>query len=261
MESKDEVADADEQTEFNMGSGRPAGSDPMDDAVAAAIRASGGAAPSPEVQAAARARASQMLNELGDEGAEGIQDLQNLYLSIGLPTARNMFLGMIKAANLRGAAKQDAMTALTKFSPVSEVGCMKVDFFNSSTNSKDAAYLLLDKCTKTHNFDTQVSRIKPHIPEESWNVVIKHLSMLIHIGRSVYGQIARKNIALIRTIFSLPEDDPCEQYLDLQVDGDNTTLFLDADWPSRAGIFIKLEADVQADLEKAKKKAAKKAAK
>jgi len=219
----------------------------MSDAVDAAVRATstpGAAPPDAETIAAARARAQQMLEEMGGDEAAGLRDLQNLTLSMGLPSTRAVFRQMIKAADVRGKTKAAAMAEIVDFSPVTEVGCMKIDFFNQLSRKPDAAYLLLDQCPKTHDLGAQLEKLKSVVPAEKWAEVLKHLSMLIHIGRSVYGNIARQRLPLIRKIFGLGPDDKCDKYLDLQVDRANTTLYLDADWPHRIGIFVCLEGEV-----------------
>jgi hypothetical protein len=230
--------------------GGPAGR-AMDDAIDAAVRATavpGQEAPSAETIAAARARAAEMLRSMSGEDEAGLKDLQNLTLSMGLPATRATFHYMIKAADLRGAAKTDAMRAVAEFSPVTEVGCMKVDFFNRTTGAPDIAYLVLDKCPRLHDLGAQLDKLKVHVSDEKWPEVVRSLSMLIHIGRSVYGQTARKHLDLVRQIHGAAAGDPCTKYLDLQVDRENTTLFLEPSWPSRVGIFVRLNADVQAEL-------------
>jgi hypothetical protein len=239
---------ADSQVEFNVGPAARGGA--MDDAVDAALARAAPdlSPPSSEMIAAARARATDMLREMPSENGEGLKDLQNLTLSMGLPATRATFQFMIKAANLRGEAKKNALSAVADFSPLTEVGCMKVDFFNQTLGAPDVAYLILDKCPRLHNLGAQIDKLKAHVSDEKWPEVIRSLSMLVHIGRSVYGQTARKHLDLIRQIHGSAADDPCTKFLDLQIDRENTTLFLDPSWPSRIGIFIRLSTDVQASL-------------
>ena len=227
----------------------------MDDAVTAAIRATGGAGEEPDAAtiAAARARAQQML---GAEDAEGLQHMRNLTLSMGLPATRALFHHMITISRKRGAAKAAAIEKVAQFSPVREVGCMKVDFHNRVTNKPDSAYIRLDQCPRTHNLDTQLDKLRPLVPADKWSEVLKPMSMLIHIGRSTYGNATRQQLPLIRSLFDLPENDPCEKYLDLKVDKNNSTLYIDDSWPNRAGIYVSLEADIQAEKAAAEKAAA-----
>jgi hypothetical protein len=223
----------------------------MDNAINAAISsvsAPGQEPPSNEIIAEARTRATDILQNLSGGEREGLNDLQNLTLSMGLPAARATFQFMIAAANLRGAAKKDALCAVAEFSAVTEVGCIKVDFFNQTSGKHDIAYLVLDKCPRDHNLGVQLDNLKVHVSDDKWPEVIRSISMLIHIGRVVYGQVARNNLDLIRRIHGYTPDDPCTKYLDLLVDRENTTLFLEPSWPSRIGIFIRLNADVQAEL-------------
>jgi len=224
--------------------------DSMNSAVKAAIHSisGGSSAPSTEIVAEARARATDMLNSMPDEDGAGLRDLQNLTLSMGIPATCATFQYMIKAAKLRGAAKKNALRAIADFSPITEVGCMKVDFFNRSTGEPDIAYLVLDRCPRDHDLGAQLDRLKVHTLDEKWPDVIRSLSMLIYIGRSVYSQTARKHLDLIRQINSSPADDPCTKYLDLQIDRENTTLFLEPGWPDRIGIFVRLSADVRASM-------------
>ena len=222
-----------------------AGEDAMDVATRAAIRSAGGEAPSADVVAEARARASELLTTMSSNDEAGLKDLQNLTLSMGLPSTRSMFQCMIENSNLRGVAKKDAIRAVADFSPVSESGCTTVDFFNQVSGAPDIAYLVLHKCPRDHNLEAQLNKLKPHVLAEKWAEVTRSLSMLIYIGRSVYGQIARANLGLIRDIHGAAADDPCTDYLDLKVDVENTTLYLDASWPSRIGIYVRLGAEVE----------------
>ena len=239
----EDAAGEDSADEYKDAAG--AGEDAMDVATRAAIRSAGGEAPSADVVADARARASELLTTMTSNDEAGLKDLQNLTLSMGLPSTRSMFKCMIENSNLRGVAKKDAIRAVADFSPVSESGCMKVDFFNQALGAPDIAYLVLHKCPRDHNLEAQLNKLKPHVLAEKWAEVTRSLSMLIYIGRSVYGQIARANLGLIRDIHGAAADDPCTDYLDLKVDVENTTLYLDASWPSRIGIYVRLGAEVE----------------
>jgi hypothetical protein len=192
---------------------------------------------------AAIVQAAELIKNIPNEDREGLKDLQNLTLAMGIPGTRLLFQSMVENSKLRGVAKKDALATIDKFSPITEVGCMKIDFFNKTTNSPDIAYLLLDKCSKNHNFGEQLDKIKCHISDTKWQDVIKSISMLIHVGRSVYSQLARMNIDLIKKIYNIQDDAQCAKYLDLQVDMTNTTLFNnDAD---RLGIFVRFTPEIQ----------------
>ena len=221
----------------------------MDNAVAAAIRATGGADAPPDAAtiAAARARAQQMM---GAEDAEGLQHMHNLTLSMGLPAVRALFHHMITHSRKRGAAKAAAMDKVAQFSPVQEVGCMKVDFHNQVTKKPDVAYIRLDQCPRRHDLGAQLDKLRPLVPENKWAEVLKPMSALILIVRSTYGHAARQQLPLIRGLFDLPENDPCDKYLDLKVDISNTTLYIDETWPNRAGIFVSLESDISRETAK-----------
>lgn len=231
-----------EQMEFNLG--EPSA---MNDAVDAAIRATtspGETPPSAETISAARARAAQMLEEMSQEDAEGLRDLQNLTLSMGLPATRALFRQMVVASGIRGADKEAAKREITEFSPVTEVGCMKVDFHDRTTNRGSVAYLLLDACPKAHDLGTQLDKLRSRCAEAKWPEVLRHLSMLIQIGRSVYAQVAKRHAALLGKLVG----DRRAEYSEVKVDRENTTLYLNSEWPNRVGIYVKLDEEVQAEI-------------
>jgi hypothetical protein len=213
----------------------------MESATEAAVAALGGERPSAETLAAAQARAAELLRS-GD-GA-GMRDLQNLQLAMSLPAVRCIFRGLVAASGLRGAAKQDALKEIADFSPVTEEGCYSVDFYNKTTGAADRAFLVLRQCGRRHDLQAQLDKLRPHVADEKWPEILRHLSMLVFLARSTYATLARAHLGLLRRLRGLPADDPCAAWLALRVDGANTTLFVDAELPNRAGIFVYLAHEV-----------------
>jgi len=191
-----------------------------------------------------RARAMEIASSSSKEDAQGMRDFHNLTLSMGLPMARAMFQMMVQHSSLSHTKKAAATKAIIKFSPITEVGCMKVDFYNQTTKSIDVAYLILDVCPKDHDIEAQLDKLHVHVSTEKWPEVLHHISMLFYIGRSTYAQLSRIHLNLIQDIQGLGSDDPCTKFLDLQVDMDNTTLYYDIELPKRVGIFVKLTDDL-----------------
>ena len=222
----------------------------MKSAISAAISWTappGAAPPSTEMVSAALSSAAELLRAPAAEDKEGLQALENLTLAMGLPATRAMFRSMVQVADLRGSALAAAEKHIAEISPVTEVGCMKVDFFNQTTQAPDVAYLVLDRCPRHHNLGAELNKLEVHVSSDKWPEILRSLSSLVHIGRTVYSQAARKNHNLIKQIFGASADDARwngTQYLDLQVDHKNTTLFIEPDWPDRIGIYIRLGADV-----------------
>jgi hypothetical protein len=220
------------QMELNMGAGA------MSAAVEAAVRAVGTGSIDEATRAEAATKAAALLR---DEDAEGMSHLRNLTLSMGLPAARACLRQMVAQHGLRGAAKQAALEAIKEISPVTEKGCMKVDFFNVQTKKGDAAYLRLDQCPRHHDLAAQLDKLRPYVSPDKWGEVTKALSHLLLIGRSVYGSVARAHPELLRQIAG---DGAAETYADYKIDPSNTTLYLQEDWPSRAGFYVSLEAEM-----------------
>ena len=194
-------------------------------------------------EAAVRARAAQLVAGADEDSIAGLRDLQNLTLSMGLPAARALFRHMVDAAGVQGAARPLLMAEIRAFSPVTEVGCMQVDF-TGTDGAPGVAYLLLDQCPREHDLGAQLDKLQARVPDKKWPEVLKHLAALLAIGRRVYADLARQQLPLIRRIFGAPAGDPCSPMLALRVDPANTTLYLDPDWPLRVGLFVYLDSEL-----------------
>ena len=194
----------------------------------------------PDISPETEAKAKEFIQQVGatEEDREGLRSLQNLTLSMGLPTARACFRAMLEANSASAAVRAWATREIAEFSPVTEVGCMQVDFFDKIAGRPATAHLVLDECPRDHDLSAQLARLRSRVNEEKWVEVIKHISMLVHLGRSIYAQIAERSKPLIRRIYGRPADHDCAAEMQLGVDSRNTTLFVDPRWPTRVGIFV-----------------------
>ncbi len=189
--------------------------------------------------AEARAQAERLLRE----NADGLRDMQNLTLSMGLPMTRAVFRQMVTASGKRGAVKRAAKAEIVTIPPVTEIGCMEVNYYDVVAGAPGKAYLRLAECPRGHDLDAQLGKLRPRVADDGWGKVLQNLGILIRLGRSIYTTVAQQKLGLIRQLFDLGEADGCERFLDLQVDAANTTLFLDAAWPNRIGIYVDLASD------------------
>jgi hypothetical protein len=168
---------------------------------------------------------------------DGLQDMQKMFLALGLPLTRIIFEQMVEAAGLAGAEKDVAMRAIAGMSPLTEVCCMRVDF---NDGAPDTAYIVFDRCPREHDVGAQLARLQRRLPPEKWNDILKNVSFQLHMIRMVYGNLARDHSELIRTI----SGGAPEKYFDLFVDPATSLLYVDAAWPNRVGIFVWFAAEV-----------------
>lgn len=168
---------------------------------------------------------------------DGLQDMQKMFLALGLPLTRIIFEQMVEAAGLAGAEKDTAMRAIAGMSPLTEVCCMRVDF---NDGAPDTAYIVFDRCPREHDVGAQLARLQRRLPPEKWNDILKNVSFQLHMIRMVYGNLARDHSELIRTI----SGGAPEKYFDLFVDPATSLLYVDAAWPNRVGIFVWFAAEV-----------------
>ena len=205
------------------------------------VEAMTGAAVTDEDFEAGCARAQNLLNSQPD-GRAGMQDFQALMLVMGLPAARAVFRQAVRAGPRR---KPAAMAALLKrvdaLSKDSEVGCQRVDFYDTVAGAPAVAFLLLDECPRDHDLGAQLRLLQPRVSPARWPDILHHLSVLLFLGRSVYSGLARQHTDLLRAALGRPESDSCADVLDLKVEAQNSTLFLDPAWPKRIGLFVRFE--------------------
>lgn len=196
---------------------------------------------SADTRAAARLRAAALVAEEGG-AREGLHDLHNLTLSMGLPATRAALRQLLRARprRQRTPALWEAIKAV---SPVSEVGCMRVEFVHQLTGVPVVAFLTLDACPAAHDLGRELEKLKPITPAAKWSELLRSMSTLVFIGRAVYSRTSREHIGLVRQLAGLGAEDPCAGLLDLQIDTKNTTLYLNAAWPERVGLYVSFEGD------------------
>lgn len=232
-----------------------------ENAAEAMRRQNGGAGLTDADVEAARARAREIIDETraaeskkapggGAAGPlAGMHEMHALSLSIGLPVPRILFGQMVEASTATAAQKKAWHRQLKGMSKVKETGCIQADFFDTGTQEKNTAYLVLEECGEDHDLGAQLGKIYSRIPPEKQGEIRRHLSVLIHLGRSAYGQMLKKMMPVLHKVGKkIPAQggdkpfDPCV----LGVDPANTTLFIMPPGTRRVGIFVRLADEIAA---------------
>ena len=219
--------------------------------LAAEAMQTAGAPVTAESLGAVRAAAAAIVDQASPHDIAGLKDYHKLTVAIGMRAVHVTFNAMVAAARAAkgpggmGGLEADAAREIAAMSPVTETGCMKVDFHNQVTGRPDVAYLVLDRCGRNHDLGAQLDPLRAAVAPDRWGEVVKHLSMLVFLGRTVYKRLAGEHVSLIRRLFGV------EKYPELIVDPANTTLYVDADWPDRVGIYVRYESDVGAAADSA----------
>ncbi len=184
----------------------------------------------------------------------GLEDARALSLAIGLPAARILFEAMIANCGATESRKKAMRRDAKKMSKLTETGCIKVDFFNGAKGQADVAYLLLAECPANHDLSAQIHKLFSHIPEERFDEIRKHLSMLVYLGRTSYAQMLSENEPLVARIRrTMPGTFDARA---LRINPNNTTMYLGPDtrndsagWEPRVGIFVRLGEEAEAEIE------------
>lgn len=182
----------------------------------------------------------------------GMDEIHNFPLSIGLPAPRTLFGQMVEASTATATQKKAWHRQLEGMSEITEIGSIRVDFFDIGTQKKDTAYLVLGECEENHDLGAQLDKIFPRIPREKHDEIRRHLSILIHLGRWAYGQMMVKMMPVLDEIREkIPaqgDDKPFDPRI-LGVDPTNTTFYIMLPGTRRTGIFVRLADEIADEIE------------
>lgn len=154
-------------------------------------------------------------------------NIPKLILSMGSNASRYMLKSYVSYFN-----RLDLLDKIDEICSVQEIGCYQVDYTNKFSNEKEIIYILIAPCTKDHDLTNELDKLKPYISETEWNQVLKSLSTLVLITRSIYTSIYLDNKLLFDECTNENTD-----FSKLQVDMSNTTMYLPS-IPERIGIFL-----------------------
>lgn len=212
-------------------------------------QAAGGAGLSEAEQRAIQERAREMINQTRAGGTaggplEGLQDMHNLSLSIGLPVPRVLFAEALKATAANEARKKAWRKKLQKMAKVTETGCIQVELEGGKVREKTTVYLVLDRCPPDHNLTAQLDKIYALVPESRKPEILRHLSALVQLGRMAYNQMLAKVAPTLKEI-SDKLTRGGDAFGTLCIDPANTTFYLDSVPACRVGIFVRLGSEVE----------------
>jgi hypothetical protein len=156
-------------------------------------------------------------------------NLQKQILAMGYPSAKIMLYELAKYYN-----RTDLFSEIENIFSISENGCLKIEYNNITNNKKEYIIIYMKECDKDHDLSIQMDKLKLYINQDKWNEVLKSLSMLILLIRSIYTTVYENNIDLICNIVGV---DNLPIFSKLHVDLSNTTLYLPM-ISTRLGIFF-----------------------
>ncbi len=170
------------------------------------------------------------------EKIAGMRDLRKLTILMGLRPAGMILKQLIRLGPSDAwDSLRDRVDAIADMNTC-EHGCQTVDFYNKSSRGADRVHLMLDECGRTHDLTGELNKLLPHIDEAKKPQIMKHLSMLIGLGRSVYVKLAEENKQLFDDISAHIGGISINK---IQVDPANTTMYVVESTPMRVGIFVR----------------------
>ena len=171
---------------------------------------------------------SNCRNSSNDHDINMPNDMPKLILSIGSNASRYMLKSLVTNFN-----RPDLLDTIDSICSVQELGCYQVEYVNKFSDEKELVYILIAPCDKDHNLTEQLDKLKVYVSDDEWAKVLKSLSTLVLLTRSIYSSIYLDN----KKLFDSVVNDTHTDYSKLSVDLTNTTMYL-PNIPERIGIFL-----------------------
>ncbi len=157
------------------------------------------------------------------------ENVSKQVLAMGFPSTRIMLYALANHFD-----KNYVGNRIEEICHIQDVGCLNIDYFNKYTEQKDNMLIIMKECTSDHNLSEQLDKLKVHLDDSQWAEVLKSLSTVILLIRTIYTSIYENNLDLIEEIVGTEN---ISKYSKLNVDSFNTTLYL-PDIDDRIGIFF-----------------------
>jgi hypothetical protein len=181
------------------------------------------------------------MENLSPEDIEKYKQYQQTVISMGIPTCRIMMHTLLeKSESTDTGIKAQFFQKIEQLTNFEKVGGMNIEYDDFDTGKKTYFYIIMNKCKKNHDLHEQFDKVKKFFTEEKWKQLLKHISMLIYLCRSIYKINMQ---ACTDDMFQLGYD--INDVETLKIDPDNTTLYLFEEWEERMGIYIMRECDLE----------------
>ena len=158
-----------------------------------------------------------------------MEGLSKQVLALGFPSVRIMLYAMANHFD-----KAYVSPRIEEICHVQEIGCINVEYFNKTTEKDETVIIVLKECKSDHNLTEQLDKLRINIDEDKWSKVLKNISSMLFVARSLYASIYKSNLDLIGEIVGV---DNISNYNTLIVDVTNTTLYL-PNIDDRIGIYL-----------------------
>ena len=180
------------------------------------------------------------MENLSPEDIEKYKQYQQTVISMGIPTCRIMLHTLLEKSECTDIAiKSQFFQKIEQLTNFEKVGGMNIEYDDSDTVKKTFFYIIMNKCDKNHDLHGQFNKVKRFFSEDTWGKLLKHISMLIYLCRSIYKINMQ---ACVDDMFQLGYD--INDVETLKIDPTNTTLYIFEEWSERMGIYIMRECDL-----------------
>lgn len=242
------------------GAAEPGAAEPARDAkMQAAIdqmRKVYGAGAAAMTDAELEAKVRDYLNKQSPAAAEGMKDIQNMHLAIGLPAAKMLLwysLEYLPAVTRDRKFANRLRRAIDGVSPITDQSCFEVEYRDSGRGRQEKAYIVAQPCTGEYSALDQQEKIRRFVSADEWPKVLNYMSTVLSLVRSAYVDLVRSPglQKMLRLAHCLPAGADLDEHLLLYFEK-SRAVFSTKQWEGRpwrgVGVFINLEADLKAEL-------------
>lgn len=148
------------------------------------------------------------------------EELGNIFQAISLPIIKEIVTIICKKINIYNDRKEKIGLLVSGNEDL--IGSFKIEY--TINEEKKEAFLMFKICDSNHDVMTEFNKVKPYVTEEQWASVLKCVSSMIYILRTMYKEIIKDfNIS--------------EEYSEIQVDYNKSSLYIN-NIEERIGVFV-----------------------
>lgn len=177
-------------------------------------------------------RARELATKMQSEGMrEGLTDVMNHALSVGLPAVRKLFA--LIAARHRVIPVEMSDGIIAGLSPVTEQGSIEVKYYDTKTFTEEKRYIVAELCVvdaaavdstipgcdQVFDFGAHIDELKSHIAPIQHPKLMHAFSQAVMFTRMAYAQYATEDFMYTIAGEAAP------QYRILQVNPATSTMF------------------------------------
>lgn len=176
---------------------------------------------------------------------KGASDFHNLSLSIGIEVPKVLFTEYIKQSNVSDKRKLHFSKQISKQFKITEMGAISINFIDKKTKEPGIAYMVLKKCDKNYDFNSQIEKLGSRALISDYNCLNPQIHKIMELGHYTYGVMVEKCKSTLNEIIKKIDSETTIVLDELKLNLKNNTFHLDFPNSVCVGIHIEFDSEME----------------